>query len=84
MVITNICNGYGQPEFFWRRYYIDKRFTCAKCGTEEVWTAAQQKWWYEVAFMECIYHRLRFVELVAISSLTVARKPVEYTRFMHC
>ncbi|MFI4875628.1 MAG: zinc-ribbon domain containing protein [Blastopirellula sp. JB062] len=21
---------------------------CVDCGTEEVWTAMQQKWWYEV------------------------------------
>jgi Probable zinc-ribbon domain len=50
-------NSYGEPEFVRRRYYIDKSFTCARCGSEEVWTAAQQKWWYEVAFMQCIYHR---------------------------
>jgi hypothetical protein len=31
------------------RYYVDKPFTCVDCGKEEVWTAADQKWWYEVA-----------------------------------
>lgn len=31
------------------RYYADLPFTCIECGTHEVWTAAQQKWWYEVA-----------------------------------
>ena len=31
------------------RYYIDVRFTCVECGVEEVWTAADQKWWYEEA-----------------------------------
>jgi hypothetical protein len=31
------------------RFYADRRFTCAECGTEEVWTAADQKWWYEDA-----------------------------------
>ncbi|WP_238945951.1 zinc-ribbon domain containing protein [Vandammella animalimorsus] len=24
-------------------------FTCCRCGAQEVWTAKQQKWWYEVA-----------------------------------
>ena len=31
------------------RYYDDRPFTCTECGANEVWTAAQQKWWYEVA-----------------------------------
>jgi Probable zinc-ribbon domain len=31
------------------RYYADTRFTCVDCQKSEVWTAAQQKWWYEVA-----------------------------------
>lgn len=30
-------------------YYIDKPFTCKDCGKAEVWTAAQQQWWYEQA-----------------------------------
>lgn len=30
-------------------YYEDTPFTCVDCGKEEVWTAEQQKWWYEVA-----------------------------------
>lgn len=30
-------------------YYLDKAFTCRDCGSEELWTAKQQKWWYEVA-----------------------------------
>ena len=29
--------------------YIDKIFTCRDCGSDELWTAKQQKWWYEVA-----------------------------------
>lgn len=38
-------NSYGPaPE-----YYVDKPFTCVDCGAEQVWTAAQQKWYYEVA-----------------------------------
>lgn len=30
-------------------YYVDRAFTCRDCGSREVWTAKQQKWWYEVA-----------------------------------
>ena len=29
--------------------YYDKPFECIDCGREEVWTAEQQKWWYETA-----------------------------------
>lgn len=42
-------NSYGPPRFIDRGYYLDVPFTCASCGSEEVWTAPQQKWWYEVA-----------------------------------
>ncbi len=38
-------NTYGQlPEF-----YVDTPFICVDCGSREVWTAKQQKWWYEIA-----------------------------------
>ena len=30
-------------------FYEDLEFTCANCGKEEIWTAKQQEWWYEVA-----------------------------------
>ena len=30
-------------------YYIDVPFICKDCGTEQIWTAKQQKWWYEIA-----------------------------------
>lgn len=42
-------NSYGMPAFVQRGYYVDIPFRCAGCGKDEVWTAAQQKWWYEVA-----------------------------------
>ncbi len=42
-------NSYGEPEFLCRGYYRDQAFTCIDCGADEVWTAAQQKWWHEVA-----------------------------------
>jgi hypothetical protein len=31
------------------RFYVDRLIVCQQCGTEEVWPAARQKWWYEVA-----------------------------------
>lgn len=37
------------PDFVSRGYYVDAPFTCASCGSDQVWTGAQQKWWYEVA-----------------------------------
>jgi hypothetical protein len=40
---------YSSPDFSERGYYIDVPFTCNDCGKAEVWTAGQQKWWYEVA-----------------------------------
>jgi hypothetical protein len=42
-------NSYGAPDFIGRGYYVDRDFTCEGCGREEVWTARQQKWWYETA-----------------------------------
>jgi len=37
-------NSYDPP-----RYYEDLPFKCQECGADEVWTAEQQQWWYEVA-----------------------------------
>ncbi|QDU79409.1 hypothetical protein Pla110_11190 [Polystyrenella longa] len=37
-------NSYGAP-----LYYEDIEFTCQDCGSEEIWTAEQQKWYYEIA-----------------------------------
>ena len=31
------------------RFYRDTTFVCVDCGAHEVWTAFQQKWWYEEA-----------------------------------
>jgi hypothetical protein len=42
-------NSYGLPRYVERGYYEDVPFRCGGCGAEEVWTATQQKWWYEVA-----------------------------------
>jgi hypothetical protein len=41
-------NSYGLA-FEMRGYYEDLAFNCKDCGKSEVWTATQQKWWYEVA-----------------------------------
>ena len=30
-------------------FYIDKPFKCIDCGSNELWKASSQKWWYEVA-----------------------------------
>jgi len=43
------CNSYGTPDFVERGYYVDQPFQCQECGRAEIWTATQQKWWYEVA-----------------------------------
>ncbi|HZY89953.1 MAG TPA: zinc-ribbon domain containing protein [Gemmataceae bacterium] len=42
-------NSYGEPDFVTRGLYLDRPFGCIDCGKAEVWTARQQKWWYEVA-----------------------------------
>jgi hypothetical protein len=42
-------NSYSTPDFVERGYYVDRPFTCKDCGKSEVWTATQQKWWYETA-----------------------------------
>ena len=42
-------NSYSGPDFVLRGYYVNEPFECGVCGKQEVWTAAQQKWWYEVA-----------------------------------
>ena len=42
-------NSYGNPDFVTRGFYADQPFECVDCGKTEIWTAEQQKWWYEVA-----------------------------------
>jgi hypothetical protein len=29
-------------------FYVDYAFNCRDCGTAQIWTAKQQKWWYEI------------------------------------
>ena len=42
-------NSYGIPDFVQRGYYQDRSFRCKDCGVDEIWTAAQQQWWFEEA-----------------------------------
>ena len=41
----NMGNTYSSPP----EYYYDAEFDCIDCGSHEIWTARQQKWWYEEA-----------------------------------
>ncbi|MFN7841462.1 MAG: zinc-ribbon domain containing protein [Pirellula sp.] len=34
---------YGSP----KKFYVDIAFKCRDCGRDEVWSAEQQKWFYE-------------------------------------
>ncbi|MCX5787868.1 MAG: zinc-ribbon domain containing protein [Elusimicrobia bacterium] len=52
-------NSYGVPDFIQRGYYLDLPFTCPACGRQEVWTALQQRWWYEVAKGQ-VYSKAKF------------------------
>jgi hypothetical protein len=40
-------NSYGMTDFIQRGYYLDRTFICSDCGAACVWTAEQQRWWYE-------------------------------------
>jgi hypothetical protein len=40
---------YSIPAFVERGTYAPIEFTCKSCGKAEMWTAHQQKWWYETA-----------------------------------
>lgn len=54
-------NSYGNPDFVELGFYVDRRFSCVDCSKIEIWTATQQKWWYEVAKGDVftIAHRCR-------------------------
>jgi hypothetical protein len=39
----NQGNSYSLPP----RFYTDRPFSCVDCGIAEVWSAEDQKWWYE-------------------------------------
>jgi hypothetical protein len=39
-----LYNSYGP-----KAWYRNEQFKCKDCGRNEVWTAEQQRWWFEVA-----------------------------------
>lgn len=41
----------AHDSYFVRRplFYVDRPFICKDCDSNELWTAKQQKWWYEIA-----------------------------------
>jgi hypothetical protein len=47
--LLNRTGSYNTPKFVERGYYLDEPSACVDCGKADVWTAAQQKWWYEIA-----------------------------------
>lgn len=49
--ITKQKRGWGEDPVY---YYKDIPFSCRWCGKPEIWTARQQKWWYEVAERGCL------------------------------
>ena len=42
-------SAWSTPDFVQRGWYEPRPFVCAGCGSNEVWTGRQQKWWYEIA-----------------------------------
>jgi hypothetical protein len=43
--LVALNNSFAVP----RLAYSDYSFTCQDCGKPQVWTAARQHWWYEMA-----------------------------------
>jgi hypothetical protein len=43
-----VRNSYS-PDFVMRGTYRAVEFACRGCAKVEIWTPAQQKWWYEIA-----------------------------------
>jgi Probable zinc-ribbon domain len=60
-------------------FYIDTAFTCRDCGSKEVWTAKQQKWWHEEAQGHIDSHavRCRPCRLIERARVTEARRIAE-------
>jgi hypothetical protein len=68
-------NTYGLLPLF----YVDTAFTCRNCGSQEVWTAKQQKWWYEEAqgHIDSRAVRCRPCRLIERARVTEARRIAE-------
>jgi hypothetical protein len=60
-------------------FYVDRAFTCRDCGSQEVWTAKQQKWWYEDAqgHIDSCAVRCRPCRLIERARVTEARRIAE-------
>ncbi len=68
--------GPGLPRFAQHGYYVDTWYACVDCGKHEVWTAAQQKWWYETAkgYIDSIAIRCKSCRLIRRSGRTISKK----------
>lgn len=40
-------------------FYVDRAFSCRDCNQPQLWTAKQQKWWYEIAKGNIYSHAVR-------------------------
>ena len=80
-------NTYGLLPLF----YVDYAFTCRDCGSQEVWTAKQQKWWHEEAqghidsrAVRCrpcrVIERARVAEARRVAEEGLARKRAQQTQ----
>ena len=68
--------GFSWPAFMQRGYYIDTWYACVDCGKHEVWSAAQQKWWYETAKgnLDSIAVRCKPCRVTRRSGRTISKK----------
>lgn len=68
--------GSGLPRLAQHGYYVDQWYACVDCGKHEVWTAAQQKWWYETAkgYIDSIAIRCKPCRVTRRSGHTISKK----------
>jgi len=68
--------GSGLPRLAQHGYYVDQWYACVDCGKHEVWTAEQQKWWYETAkgYIDSIAIRCKPCRLTRRSGRTISKK----------
>lgn len=76
------------------RYYIDRPYVCRCCGSRQVWTAAQQQWWYEtlgqhidsdaVECQSCRYERRKRDGVQLLSRLTEEARLLGREAFRPC
>ena len=59
-------------------YYRDKAFVCIDCDRHQLWTAKQQKWWYEEA-QERLRQPLLGAENAATKNDRESNKPAKFT-----